>query len=64
MLQYWDSCQQQFVDYIEFSLSENDATTMELPEVKVSNSDDLVVSQTWRVTIYSYEVVQEEITGR
>ncbi|XP_041362052.1 vacuolar protein sorting-associated protein 13B-like [Gigantopelta aegis] len=62
MLQYWDSSQQQFIDYIEFSLSENDPTTMELPEVKVSNCNDLMVAQTWRVAIYSYEVIQEELT--
>lgn len=50
-LQYYDLVTRQYVTYIEFDLSENLETVLELPEVKGHLVGDLVVAKMWRVLI-------------
>ncbi|KAH3830476.1 hypothetical protein DPMN_103720 [Dreissena polymorpha] len=50
-LQYWEGLIQQFVDYAEMSLSENDVSEMVLPEVRHADSRDLAAAQIWRLNI-------------
>ena len=50
-LQYFDVVTKQFVTYIQFDLSENCETVLELPEVKGHLVADLVVAKIWRVLI-------------
>ena len=46
-----DQTTQQYIPYIEFELSENSKTTIDLPEVKLLNRRELVLSDTWKVII-------------
>lgn len=50
-LQYYDVVTKQFITYIQFDLSENCETKLELPEVKGHIIGDLVVAKIWRVLI-------------
>lgn len=50
-LQYYDVVTKQFITYIQFDLSENCETKLELPEVKGHLIGDLVVAKIWRVLI-------------
>ncbi|XP_055998709.1 intermembrane lipid transfer protein VPS13B-like isoform X2 [Ostrea edulis] len=50
-LQYYDLVTRQYVTYIEFDLSENLETVLELPEVKGHLVGDLVVAKMWRVLV-------------
>ena len=51
MLQYFEETTQEFMDYIDFELSENKETKLELPEIKAHNVRDLIIAQTWRVLV-------------
>lgn len=50
-LQYYDVVTKQFITYIQFDLSENCETKLELPEVKGHLIGDLAVAKIWRVLI-------------
>lgn len=50
-LQYYDVVTKQFITYIQFDLSENRETKLELPGVKGHLIGDLVVAKIWRVLI-------------
>lgn len=52
-LQYQDTATQQYLPYVDFELSEDTQTILQLPEVKVINVGDLVVAQAWRVVIHN-----------
>ncbi|XP_048244061.1 vacuolar protein sorting-associated protein 13B-like isoform X2 [Haliotis rufescens] len=60
LLQYYDKASQQYLGHIDFSLTENQSFSLPLPEVRVSNSQDLVVAQTWRVIIYRDDAEEGE----
>ena len=51
VLQYWEALIQQFVDYVDMYLLENDTTRVDLPEVRHADTRDLVAAQIWRVLI-------------
>ncbi|XP_060068135.1 intermembrane lipid transfer protein VPS13B-like [Ylistrum balloti] len=57
-LQYQDIASQQFLPYVDFELSEDTQTVLQLPEVKVINVRDLVVAQTWRVVIHNSMIAE------
>ncbi|XP_061177950.1 intermembrane lipid transfer protein VPS13B-like [Saccostrea echinata] len=70
-LQYYDVVTKQFVTYIQFDLSENLDTVLELPEVKVHLVGDLVVAKMWRVLIKynqifcpGHELTEEDLPDR
>ncbi|XP_033726572.1 vacuolar protein sorting-associated protein 13B-like isoform X2 [Pecten maximus] len=52
-LQYQETSTQQYLPYVDFELSEDTQTILQLPEVKVINVGDLVVAQVWRVVIHN-----------
>jgi hypothetical protein len=41
-----------FVNYIDFELSENEETSLFFPEINVDNIREITVSHMWRVVIY------------
>ena len=51
LLQHWNPLIQQFDDYAEFGLSENEEVVAVLPEVTASYKSEVVVAQTWRLLI-------------
>ncbi|XP_014791410.2 intermembrane lipid transfer protein VPS13B [Octopus bimaculoides] len=51
-LQYWDSLVNQFFAYQNFTLSENESSTLPLPEVRAVNGPELMAAQMWRVVIH------------
>ncbi|KAK3589215.1 hypothetical protein CHS0354_020076 [Potamilus streckersoni] len=50
-LQYWHVLSKQFLDYLDFCLSETEPSTVLLPDVRAANSAELVLSQMWRIVI-------------
>ena len=50
-LQYWNVLERRFDTYCEFSLSENEATDVTLPEVTADFNPDLVISGIWRLLV-------------
>ncbi|WAR00328.1 VP13B-like protein [Mya arenaria] len=50
-LQYWEGLIQQFMDYGEMRLSENDVSNMAVPEVRHADTQDIVAAQIWRIVI-------------
>ncbi|XP_063419366.1 intermembrane lipid transfer protein VPS13B-like [Mytilus trossulus] len=51
-LQYYDPATHNFVNYIDFELSENEETSLLFPEIKADNARDITVSYLWRVVVY------------
>ncbi|KAL3889914.1 hypothetical protein ACJMK2_002232 [Sinanodonta woodiana] len=51
ILQYWHALSKQFLDYLEFFLSETEPSAVLLPDVRATNSAELVLSQMWRIVI-------------
>lgn len=51
-LQYWDSLVNQFFEFVTFTLSENESSSLHLPEVKPLNTSELTAAQMWRVVIH------------
>ncbi|GAB1597682.1 vacuolar protein sorting-associated protein 13B-like [Argonauta hians] len=51
-LQYWDSLVNQFFAYQNFTLSENESSTLPLPEIRAVNGPELMAAQMWRVVIH------------
>ncbi|KAL4227239.1 Vacuolar protein sorting-associated protein 13B [Mactra antiquata] len=54
-LQYWECLIQQFIDYVDFDLLENDTTQVMLPRITEFDKRNLVASQIWRVLIRNTE---------
>ena len=42
----------QFIEYVTFTLSENESSSLQLPEVKPLNTSELTAAQMWRVIIH------------
>ncbi|KAM7288928.1 hypothetical protein ISCGN_029066, partial [Ixodes scapularis] len=57
-LQYWEPCQEQFVTYQQFELSESEPHSLDLPSLAFCSQDQpppVVVADTWRVVILAAE---------
>ncbi|CAC5371342.1 VPS13B [Mytilus coruscus] len=51
-LQYYDPATHNFINYIDFELSENEETSLLFPEIKADNARDITVAYLWRVVVY------------
>jgi len=50
-LQFWNVLERRFDNYCAFSLSENEATDVCLPEITADFNPDLVISGIWRILV-------------
>lgn len=50
-MQYWETLVQQFVDFEDIDLLENEVTEVVLPDIRANSARDLVAAQIWRVMI-------------
>uniref|UniRef100_A0A2R5L9N5 Putative vacuolar protein-sorting protein n=1 Tax=Ornithodoros turicata TaxID=34597 RepID=A0A2R5L9N5_9ACAR len=57
-LQFWDPCQERFITYQRFALSECTPHSLQLPQASRGSEHLLVVSDTWRVVLLPSQTSQ------
>jgi hypothetical protein len=60
MLQYWDAAQRDFVDWVEFYLSEQETSDVSLPDIDTPSK--VRVSQIWRVSMDAHRDKSDDMS--
>ncbi|XP_064651739.1 intermembrane lipid transfer protein VPS13B-like isoform X2 [Lineus longissimus] len=60
MLQYWDAAQRDFIDWIEFYLSEQEPSEVSLPDIDAPSK--VRVAQIWRVSMDAHQEKSDDLS--
>ncbi len=51
VLRYWDPTQKCYITYKDFNLSENNATSIPLPDPSIAHPSEVIVAAEWQMVV-------------